>query len=179
MPAAIGYSGVSASGWEIRQAGADKLPFQKEIASRNANRREWAARIMAVKGVVEFLPHKTSATIRMNDRVFIDAVNKGFQRSNGDPMAGEEFWRPMLDLLREKDASIVAELADKEDETMKRVIERTQWAARERIEKLGEKEALANAVPPKPKNAGVIVEPIEGGYQEKAVAIRRKSVVDY
>jgi hypothetical protein len=61
---------------------------------------------------------------------------------------------------------------------MKRVIEQTRRAALDRVEKLGEEKALAGAVPPKLKNAAVF-EPLEGGYEEKPIPIRRTTVNGY
>jgi hypothetical protein len=149
MPAASGYSGTSASGWDIRRPGEEVIYHRQAIPSTTSNRRAWEARIMAVKGVLENLPRRSAVRVRVNDQTFADAVNIGFVKTSGEAMAGKEFWVPTKALLIEKHINLVVVLAEKQDKIMKWLIEDVRNAARIRLAQLGEDKALADAVAPR------------------------------
>ena len=175
LPVATGHTGTSASGWVIKPVGQDLILEAKQIASTTSNRRVWEAGIMAVMGVVEFVLPGASVIVRMNDKALINAINDNFRKTDGKPMAGEEFWSRLQGLRNVNRLRLKAVQAEANDETMEALRRRVRTVAEFRLDQLGEAKALRDAVGPaqKPSRGGDFP-PIEGGYVEKPNPIRRK-----
>ena len=137
IPVTLGSTGTCASGWEIRQKG-EAVPLQaKEIASKDTNRREWEASIMAAFGVVEFVEIASVVLIRMTNPRLIDAIKNNFVNADGSLTAGEAFWRQFQELRRTKRLSLSAVPATPRDEVMANLKARVKSAAKERLEEIG------------------------------------------
>lgn len=150
-PVTSAYSGPSASGWKVQnEVNAADLQH-KVVASRSANRTHWEARIMAVFGVIETVPRGSQVRTFINDNVLVTAFASRFVKTNGKPYAGEEFWRPLLQLIAAKRVTLTVELADPSDGNMRELIAEVSDAAGEKLSSMDVAEAFAQSVPPRPR----------------------------
>ncbi len=172
-PVAIGHTGTSASGWLVRRAGQVEELERKVIASRSSNRWAWEAAIMAVLGVVEFVENGSIVLVRLKDEALVNAIIAKFIRTDGRPMAGQEFWFRLATLAEEKGIGLKAVKADKTDRTMALLADEVVRTAQARLDSMGEREALANTVGPRKRRGRFSFGKVEG-YEEKPMPIRRR-----
>ena len=174
LPIIPGSSGFSASGWIVLTNDENSTIVSAEKASRASNRREWEAQVMAIRGVFDEVPDGAIVALRLHEQTIANAVVAGFRNTKGRPMAGEEFWGPML--KADKRVTLGVTVAAPDDDMMAQLKVRVRQAAMRQLEKAGEEAALRDARPPRTKRAkGPTFPPIEG-YEEKPTPIRRKKL---
>lgn len=129
-PAASGYSGVSGSGWTIFEAGRLGTAVEhKVLTSKLANRRHWHARIRAVEGAIAFSPEDSHLTILLDETETVNAIRRGFIKTDRKPMAGYDVWSLVQKLISEKRIKLTADLAQPQDLQMLSLAARTYNAA--------------------------------------------------
>lgn len=174
LPSTLGSSGFSASGWIVIANDKESTIVSRTIPSRASNRRDWAALIMAVKGVFEEVQEGAAVTLRLHETTIANATKAGFQNTRGRPMAGEEFWGPMEALKVAKRLTVEVQVAAPDDDTMAQLKVLVRQAALTQLETAGEEAALRDALPPRAKRARGGTFPQVEGYEEKPRPIQRK-----
>lgn len=142
-PVASGCTGPSASGWLVVLASTGQEIEHKVVQSRSANRLAREAGIMAVLGVVESpdVADGSNVHVWLNNEELVGAVNAGFIRANGKPMAGVAWWSLLIECTAKKRINLRAFLADSADLPMNLLVEEVSAAAKEKLDEMGAEEA--------------------------------------
>ena len=69
------------------------------------------------------------------------AVNAGFIRANGKPMAGIVWWSSLIECTAKRHINLTAFLADSADLPMNLLVEEVSAAAKEKLDEMGAEEA--------------------------------------
>jgi hypothetical protein len=105
---------------------------------------------MAVLGVVETVPNNASVTVRVRGKQLASTINNNFVNADGKPARGRECWTRLVEMRDAKQIQLHAAEAAPRDLTMATLAEDVTKAAQERFNEIGEEEAVANAIGPKP-----------------------------
>lgn len=171
--ALVGSSGVTVSGWETHQVDTGNRVDRKFIPSKNANRREWEGTIMGIAGVCEELPINSHVLIKVRQRELSEAYGHSFRKTNGKPMAGEEYWVRLLGVIRDKNLRVSVEFAP-EDSIFESLRKDARNEGIKQFNQMGLESVLATVQPAKAKSQGKPpFEPVDG-YIDQPSLIARK-----